>query len=53
MSINATVIELRVFKEEEKHGQNGRTVISLAESGISVKDLAHNLVLTCVVLQNH
>ena len=49
MSIGATVIELRVFNKKEKKKKNkmGKQffVISLAKSG-----LAHNLILTCVVM---
>ena len=56
MSIGAMVIELRVFnKKERKKKKNinmdkmGKVII-LPKIGILVKDLAHSLFGTCIVL---
>ena len=58
MSIGATVIELREFKEKEKEKKKNNMdnlgklilLVFLAKSGILMKYLAYSLVLTCVVL---
>ena len=62
MSIGAMVIELRVFNKKEKKKKKKKKkknmdkmgklffVRILPEIGILVKDLAHSLFLTCIVL---
>ena len=61
MPIGATVIELRVFNKKEKKKKKKKKknmdkmgklffVIILAKHGLLVKDLAHSLVSTYVVL---
>ena len=57
MSIGAMVIELRVFNKKEKKKKKNMDkmgklffVIILPQIGILVKDLAHSLFLTCIVL---
>ena len=55
MSVGAMVNELCIFSKKEKKKnmvkrQNLFFVIILPKSGILLKDLAHSLVLTCVVL---
>ena len=59
MSIGAMVIELRVFNKKEKKKKKKKNmdkmgklffVIILPKIGILVKDLAHSLFLTCILL---
>ena len=55
MSIGGIVIELCVFNKKEKKKNMDKVgklffVIILPKIGILVKDLAHSLFLTCIVL---
>ena len=63
MSIGAMVIELRVFNKKEKKKKKKKKnmdkmgklffLIILPKIGILVKDLAHSLFLTCILLEIH